>query len=111
MTDDLPDDINPGIRKTVEWLREQGFDTCDSGDGATHMAECDRDHPYVVMTVEPSRLIEETHRLRAALETLGLEVVNMGPDPNDGVSIQASYDPVTAIGCIDLMGLRDRDWL
>lgn len=29
---DLPNDINPGIIRTVQWLRYHGFATCDIGD-------------------------------------------------------------------------------
>lgn len=36
--------LNPGIARTVQWLNSQGFMTTDSGDGATHDHECDRDH-------------------------------------------------------------------
>ena len=48
----LPGDINPGIRRTVEWLNAHGFRTTDSGDGVTHMAECDRGYAYVSIIID-----------------------------------------------------------
>jgi hypothetical protein len=39
--------LNPGIRHTVQTLRGWGFDTRDSGDGATREFPCDLPHPYV----------------------------------------------------------------
>ena len=55
---ELPDDLNPGIRQTVQLLRDHGFETCDSGDGETHDRACDRPHGYVVMTIDRHAIVE-----------------------------------------------------
>lgn len=110
----LPNDINPGIVRTVQWLRSHGFETCDSGDGVTHIAECDRSHPYVVMKVAPKDMVSRADELVTLLNRAGLAVVSVTYGFNeDGDSlapcIQASYDPMDGISLIDLMGVCDRD--
>jgi len=55
--------VNPGIVKTVEWLRSHQFSTCDSGDGKTHDFECDQPYPYVYMEVAAEDLAYEADRL------------------------------------------------
>lgn len=98
--------INPGIRKTVEWLNSQGFPTVDSGDGETHDYTCDRDYPYVtIRVVDYTTLIVETERLLAAIKPRVAGCVDVG---FDGPSIQASYDPVNHIALIDLMHVTDK---
>jgi len=111
-SDPLPDDINPGILRTVQWLRSHGYETCDSGDGVTHLAKCDRDHPYVVMRVAADVLAKRADELVALLNRAGLKVVSVtyGFDEDGGSlapCIQASYDPVDGIALIDLMGVSD----
>jgi hypothetical protein len=100
----LPDDINPGIRRTVEWLIENGYSTTDSGDGATHAHACDRDHAYVVMVCHPSTLVEDAQWLGVLLGELGVQIEPVG---GTGPCIQASYDPANRIGVIDLMNVTD----
>lgn len=104
--DDLNyDDLDPGIRSTVRWLRGHGYDTCDSGDGRTKFEaaaargepidpddnECGvTPHPHVAIQVHPDRLVEEADRLCGLLRDAGIKV---GPlDFHDGPSIQATYD-------------------
>lgn len=105
--------LNPGIRRTVQGLRRQGFETCDSGDGATHAHPCDRPYPYVVMRVEADELVNEAGRLVGMLRLGGLEVVTLTrafaeSECPAGVCIQASYDPAdSALATLDLMGLSD----
>lgn len=99
--------LNPGIRRTVVWLNEVGgFRTTDSGDGKTHDYGCDRDHPYIVITVDkPEKfLVKEANRLHTVLLYRGIEVVPVG---EGGPCIQASYDPVNEIGVIDLSNVDD----
>lgn len=60
--------LNPGIRETVAFLRQKGFNTTDSGDGVTHDFGCDRDYAYVCMTVSPAdSLVAEADRLLGIL--------------------------------------------
>lgn len=97
-------DLNPGIRRTVEWLRSIGFDTCDSGDGRTHEHPCDRDHAYVVMAVAPLALCTEAERLRRALDARGIRIAPIGDrEP----CIQASFDPGNGLAFLDLMNVDD----
>lgn len=103
MTDN--EDLNPGIRRTVAWLRAKGFRTTDSGDGVTHSFECDRDEAYCSIAVEPARLVSEAARLCLLLEDAGVAVHPMGPEAL--VTIQATYDPADGSAFIDLVGLDD----
>ena len=99
----MPDDINHGIRRTVEWLNEKGFETCDSGDGRTHLYECDRDYPYVVMRVKPERMVIRALFLQDLLKAEGVELSPIGLEP----CVQASYDPVNQTAFLDLMNVDD----
>lgn len=107
MTDINYEEMNPGIRKTVKWLRSCGFDTTDSGDGVTHDHACDRDHAYVVIVTKPDDLAAEADLLVSVLKQAGIVVAPQSMDPSAQVSIQASYDPANRIAVIDLTGLTD----
>lgn len=108
MTDINYEEMNPGIRRTVKWLRSCGFDTTDSGDGVTHDHACDRDHAYVVIVVEDAdRLVKRADLLRGLLGHRGIKIAPQSIDPSAQVSIQASYDPANRIAVIDLTGLTD----
>lgn len=103
---DLPSDINPGIRKTVEWLRGHGFNTCDSGDGETHDHECDLPVPYVHMIVDDSViLVDEANRLSALLCDIG---INIEPCNEDGTAkmIHAAYDAGNRIATMSLFNVK-----
>jgi hypothetical protein len=99
-------EINPGIRKTVEWLQILGFETTDSGDGSTHDFECDRPHGYVAMMVAPMRLAAEADRLRRALEDRGIEVHACSEDESK-TFISASYDPVDGSAILSVQPITD----
>lgn len=107
---ELPNDINPGILRTVLWLRSHGFATCDSGDGVTHIAECDRMYPYVTIRVAPEHMVART--LVRLLDRVGVRLQSQAQAFNaDGWSlapcIQATFDPGDGIALIDLMGVSD----
>lgn len=113
---ELPSDINPGILRTVQWLRERGFETCDSGDGETHMAACDRPYPYVSMKVAPGNLIHRTMFLQKLLGLKGITLKSQGEAfiPLDAGGallpcVQATFDPGDDTAIIDLMGVKDSD--
>jgi hypothetical protein len=97
--------LNPGIVKLVTLLYQNGFYTCDSGDGKTHDYECDRDHAYVSMTVDPDRLVEETRRLQRVLRDHGVELFPQSPE--DRPFVQASFDPANEFAVIDLCFVDD----
>lgn len=93
--------LDPGIRETVRWLFEQGFEPCDSGDGRSKFDGTVEDahdpnmflrFPNIAMLCDPDRLVQEADRLMCILAARGIDVPAQGPDP-DGISIQASYDP------------------
>lgn len=102
--------LNPGIRRTVCWLRSLGFNTTDSGDGQTHEHECDRPYAYVSMR----GVQDDADRLRRVLMQAGIPVLNgveawgqEGAERPLGVTIAYSYDPADGVGVVDLIGLCD----
>jgi hypothetical protein len=102
----IPADINPGIRKTVEWLRSHGFNTCDSGDGETHDHECDLPVPYVHMLVDdPDTLTSEANRLVGLLKKQGVEIV---PEDGTGLArvVHAAYDAGNQVATISLFNVK-----
>jgi hypothetical protein len=105
MTEPLEIPINPNIVRMVALLQENGFKTCDSGDGKTHAAACDRDYGYVSMIADPEILIAESERLVRVLDAAGVKVHQMNSD--ELPCTQASYDPVSGTAIIDLMFVTD----
>ncbi len=81
----LPDDLNPGIRRAVEALVSLGFRTIDSGDGATHDHECDREWPYIVIRVGQERLVRDVQRVAAILEDCGILLGEAPPCGAEGL--------------------------
>lgn len=104
----LPEDINPGIVRTCRWingLNSNQFRIVGSGDGETHMHECDRDDAYVVLQWMGCELPRGSQKLKEAIEGLGIEVSPIG---EGDVWIQANYDPANGLAFIDINGLCDR---
>lgn len=82
------DNLNPGVRRLVAFLREQGFETVNSGDGATHLCTCDLEFPYVSIQINHDQdLIREADRLYGMMRNLGIQmqVVPEMADPHDEV--------------------------
>jgi hypothetical protein len=123
-----PDEIaalDPGIRKTVLWLRAYGFETTDSGDGVSKFADapagapaddnqppptidplsaaCAMPVPNVAITVKPDQLISEARRLRALIAECGETLRPCGPT-DEGCQMQATYDPADESATILLIG-------
>jgi hypothetical protein len=99
--------LNHGIARTVAWLNENGFETCDSGDGITHDFACDRPYPYVVVRVDASRLALDADALLGVLRTK-IAVDELREDsPEDAVSITATYDPTNQVGLIEIINVSD----
>jgi hypothetical protein len=111
------DMMNPGIKETVKLLRELGFDTCDSGDGATHLCECDAPVPYVHIKVSRAQLCDEADRLREIIESRAGATIwtreMADPIGEEGEtynpSIQASYVPHDGHSLISMYGITDAD--
>jgi hypothetical protein len=110
--------LDPGVRLTVAWLRDQGFETTDSGDGKTKLAEYPsisdaiqdglRDEPHVVIRVAPDELIAESDRLESLLMKVGVRLEEQPPDSYvAGPHAQATYDPANRIAFIDIVNLTD----
>lgn len=99
--------LNPGIRRLVKWLNAMGFKTVGSGDGRTHDFGCDRDHAYVVIRVEPEKLVAEADRLSNELYAIGIIVEAQSEELHP--CIQATYDPLCSEmpASLDLMNVTD----
>lgn len=82
--------IDPGVRRTVMWLRENGFDTTSSADG-----EQDRLVELHIKIVVRARwlLQAESERLATLLHEWGIHVAPMGT--GEGVEIHGQYCPRT----------------
>lgn len=114
--DDLNyDELDPGIRRTVRWLRSLGYETCDSGDGKTKPAQgltwedCVRDMAHVCISHPHGghSLPRAAEVLLQRLEAIGIRVGPIGHEIDGMASIQATYDPATGSSILDLMGLDD----
>ncbi len=101
-------ELDPGIAETVLWLRANGFDTIDSGDGYTKFragdAGCAIARPNVAIVAAPDQLVMECRRLRALIESTGARVEPLGPEEGTDVEIQGSYDPGDDGALILLLG-------
>ncbi len=101
--DDLdPTILTPGIRKTVLWLREHGFDTCDSGDGVTNVEagmDCAFTTPNVHIRTTPLKMVSDARSLLSLLEGKKIKV--------DSGMIQATYDPSDGSAILSLYEVDD----
>ncbi len=118
MTDELDtddfnyDELDPGIRETVHRLHELGYTTTDSGDGKAKVGQmgCAMGVPNVVIQVtDPTELTWVAMTLFHELEAAGIRVQEISED-DECVSIQASFDPVSGVATILLLGLDDAGW-
>lgn len=104
-------DINPGVRKLVKLLNDNGFVTTDSGDGVTHDHACDRDYAFVVIASSPDSLIKDTHAVWQLLMNHGVtfqELTSMEADPVP--QILAVYVPYSSFAAhIEVTHLLDKD--
>ena len=92
--------MNPGIRNAVRWLRDKGFDTFNSGDGATHDC-CDRDRPFVAIFCTPRELSVKADLLYAQLRLeLGCDIFF-----DNDLYLQAIYDPEDGFAVLDVDGV------
>lgn len=115
------EEMNPGIRRTVQWLRSHGFQTCDSGDGKTREHECDRPTAYVTIRVAPEKMHEEADRLFALLKAHGVDLeadyekiaeAHAEGKLNEGdtvflATLEAMYAPADGVAVLDLACVDD----
>lgn len=83
----LPDldleQLDPGIRRMVSWLRAEGWETTDSGDGVSKPPGPEvLPFPHVVIRSSPGRLVDDARRLRKFLCQY-----------NTPEQIEATFDP------------------
>ncbi len=110
-----PEDLDPGIREVVMFLRSEAYDTTDSGDGRTKFAngpdDCARTEPHVTIRVDPDFLIWGCDQVRISLMREGAEVVPLGPDePAMGEAvIEGVYLPASNVALIEVTHFDDAD--
>jgi hypothetical protein len=96
-----PSKLDKGIRRTVLCLREDGFDTCDSGDGSkAAWMEGALDVPHVFMRIDPAAIVVEAKHLLRTVEALFGDAV---------YTIEATYSPIDGVAILSLMGVGDKD--
>jgi len=113
MIDDFNyDELDPGIRETVKWLRSLGHDTTDSGDGRSKPADWYESgealpypHVYIQTGLGHKCLIDTAHTLLVQLELADIDVQPQNPEGKP--YIQATYDPVNQLGIIELCNVDD----
>lgn len=116
------EELDPGIRKLVQLLRDNGFVTTDSGDGVTKFEDgdapcsCAEPMPNVyietsreLMLTEVDRLVELLKRsVRAGL----LEETFVDPTIDQEVPlviIEATYLPMSGASILAVHGICDKD--
>lgn len=99
-----PLELDPGIRGIVMWLRINGFETTDSGDGVSKVqmiASGDAlAFPNVFMRCSSERMRSEADRLLALVCMAGF---------GDKARIEASYDPRDRSAVLGLYNVSDND--
>jgi len=104
-------EIDPGVRRLVTWLREQGFDTSDSGDGkhkdtlGWSVGDCLL-CLHVVIVVDRYDLADAADQLQYKLQRwLGIQISENTFEARP--QIHASYDPVDGSALITLLYVDD----
>ena len=103
--------LDPGIRKTVEWLVDMGFETTDSGDGkhkGQWLGEADyMSQPNVFMQTTKNDLIEEADRLHKLLIFHHRIILDEATHDQQGPHVQALFDPSDDSAIIALYNIDD----
>jgi hypothetical protein len=107
LSDKEYEELDVGIRKTVQWLREHGFETTDSGDGSKAATmECALNYPNVAIRIDDVDALQfEADRLYELLEEREIDVAPQGTDGEP--FIQATYDPADGSSIIVLAYVND----
>lgn len=94
--------LDEGIRDLVVLLRENGFETTDSGDGSKAMdMDCAVDVPHVYMKGDLETAKAESTRLMKLLESHSVLF------DGEVTSIEVSYSPVDDICMLAVFGVTD----
>lgn len=97
--------LDPGIRRTVAWLRDLGFSTTDSGDGVSKGEDgLAFAHVFIVPNTW-SDLVQTARLLLWHLQ--GHAKIDVGPVGRGAVFIEASFDPFDGTAIVQLHGLDD----
>lgn len=117
---EVVDSLSPGVKGLVIWLNEQGFNTCDSGDGgrSRHGKGSSLPYPMVAILSTPERLIEDARRLRRSLGGRGVPFSQSASQPDGSPQnpdtrpvIQASFDPEDNSCLVVLYNVLSKDAL
>jgi hypothetical protein len=105
------DEIDPGVRGTVWFLRQAGFETVDSGDGVSKFNDLTYDDdylpfPHVHMLSTPSGIVRDADCLLGVLEKRGVNFIPV--DPETDPQIEASYSPVDKHAILSLYNVDDK---
>jgi poly(3-hydroxybutyrate) depolymerase len=89
----LPADLDPGIRNLVIALHGAGFNTTDSGDGASKDSGDDvLPYPHVFIVSAPDRMLDDARAVHRWLIDHGATAkVEASYDPDDSSAIVAVY--------------------
>lgn len=108
------EELDPGIRLTVKRLRDNGFETTDSGDGKTKLLPGSIydptevfTFPHVACVIDYEALLREATRLLHLLEDIGIIVRPIGYGDGNHPAIQASFDPSNLTAVIELLNVDD----
>lgn len=102
------DELCPGIKKTVEWLQNLGYETVDSGDGVSNEGMgCELPFPHVFMQIEGLGLVAAAKTLMGQLANAGVRVGEMLPDGTPQPKIEVSYDPLDDTAILALLYVDD----
>lgn len=112
--------LDPGIRKLVKLLRDNGFDTTDSGDGISKFTDfpdsCAESMPNVYIQTTSDILLSECNRLvnllKQHVKSGTLEETFIHPDLGQEVSrvaIEATYLPMEEVSVLGVHGIADID--
>lgn len=112
MTDLDYSTLDPGIRRTVRWLRSLGC-SIDLGKSEIRVADVNGKHvvtsSVLVVHSTPEGLIRNAESLTGFLKLMleDGDLLGAHQEENSGVFLSAVFDPVGWMACIELYNLDD----
>jgi len=105
--------LSLGVKDLVLWLNDQGFNTCDSGDGTNFAAGmgCAVPFPMVAIEVPPDKMHAEADRLKRVLTERGVDFTPPKDEASEDVqfpTIEASYNPQDGYSVIVLYNILSK---
>lgn len=95
----------PGVREVVRRLRDEGFDTTDSGDGVANVEagmEGALPIPHVVMVIPTHEVVSGAERLLELVRSWGVPIGGAS-----GALVESTYSPVDGVVLLTLFGVVD----